>query len=73
MSESYRESCEREIRNVIGNAVPENFSWEDLLRFTPEGLQIAAVTPEYKSLRNRRTVNLLLILSNDEMLRLRIY
>jgi hypothetical protein len=73
MSESYRESCGREIRNVIGNAVPENFSWEDLLRFVPEGLQIAAVTPEYKSLRNRRPVNLLLILSNDEMLRLRLY
>jgi len=26
MSESYRESCEREIRNLIGNAVPKNFS-----------------------------------------------
>src|SRR5262245_35087222 len=37
MSESYRESCEREIRNLIGNAVPKNFSWEDLMKFVPEG------------------------------------
>jgi hypothetical protein len=73
MSDSYRESCEREIRKVIGNTVPDNFSWEDLSRFIPEGLQIVAVTPEYKSLRNRKPVNLMLILSNDEIIRLRLY
>lgn len=55
MSESYRESCEREIRNLIGNAVPKNFSWNDLLRFVPEGEQIIAVTPEYKSHEMRKT------------------
>src|SRR5262245_46679328 len=48
MTESYRESCEREIRNLIGNAVPKNFSWDDLLRFVPEGEQIIAVSPVYK-------------------------
>jgi hypothetical protein len=37
MSESYRESSESEIRNLIGNAVPKYFSWGDLLRFVPEG------------------------------------
>jgi hypothetical protein len=30
MLESYRESCEREIRNLIGHAVPKNFSWAAL-------------------------------------------
>ncbi len=53
MSESYRESCEREIRNLIGNAVPKNFSWNDLLKFVPDGEQIIAVTPEYCSDRRR--------------------
>jgi hypothetical protein len=32
-----------EISNLIGNAVPKNFSWDDLLRFVPEGKQIVAV------------------------------
>ncbi|MBO0862953.1 MAG: hypothetical protein J2P21_31545 [Chloracidobacterium sp.] len=40
MSESYRELCEREIRNLICNAVPTKFSWEDLMKFVPEGEQI---------------------------------
>jgi hypothetical protein len=25
-----------EIRNLIGNAVPMNFSWEDLMKFVPD-------------------------------------
>lgn len=54
MSESYRESREREIRNLIGDAVPKNISWDDLLRFVPEGEQIIAVTPEYRSRRKHR-------------------
>jgi hypothetical protein len=68
MSESYRESCEREIRNLIGNAVPKNFTWDDLLKFVPEGEQIIAVTPEYKSRRKHRPVSIMITLSNDEML-----
>jgi hypothetical protein len=73
MSESYRESCEREIRNLIGNAVPNNFSWDDLLRFVPEGEQIIAVTPEYKSRRKHRPAGVILLLSNDEMVRLSLF
>ena len=73
MSESYRESCEREIRNLIGNAVPKNFSWNDLLRFVPEGEQIIAVTPEYKSRRKHRPVSVILLLSNDEIVRLSLF
>jgi len=73
MSESYCESCEREIRNLIGNAVPKNFSWDDLLRFVPEGEQIIAVTPEYKSRRKHRPAGVILLLSNDEMVRLSLF
>jgi hypothetical protein len=73
MSESYQESCEREIRNLIGNAVPKNFSWDDLLRFVPEGEQIIAVTPEYKSRRKHRPAGVILLLSNDEMVRLSLF
>jgi hypothetical protein len=73
MSESYRESCEREIRNLIGNAVPKNFSWDDLLRFVPEGEQIIAVTPEYRSRRKHKPVSVVLLLSNDEMVRLSLF
>jgi hypothetical protein len=73
MSERYCESCEREIRNLIGNAVPKNFSWDDLLRFVPEGEQIIAVTPEYKSRRKHRPAGVILLLSNDEMVRLSLF
>jgi hypothetical protein len=73
MSRSYRESCEREIRNLIGNAVPKNFSWDDLLRFVPEGEQIIAVTPEYKSRRKHRPASVILLLSNDEIVRLSLF
>ncbi len=73
MSESYQESCEREIRNLIGNAVPKNFSWEDLLRFVPEDEQIIAVTPEYKSRRKHRPAGVILLLSNDELVRLSLF
>ncbi|MCI0659569.1 MAG: hypothetical protein L0220_00695 [Acidobacteria bacterium] len=73
MTRSYRESCEREIRNLIGNAVPKNFSWDDLLRFVPEGEQIVAVTPEYKSRRKHRPVSIIIMLSKEEMVRLRLF
>src|SRR5262249_51516448 len=74
MSESYRESCEREIRNLIGNAVPKNFSWEDLLRFVPEGEQIIAVSPVYRSKRKRNPDSVILLLSNnDEIIRLSLF
>jgi hypothetical protein len=73
MSASYRESCEREIRNLIGNAVPKNFSWDDLLRFVPEGEQIIAVTPEYRSRRKQIPISVILLLSNDEMVRLSLF
>ncbi len=74
MSESYRGSCEREIRNLIGNAVPKNFSWEDLLRFVPEGEQIIAVSPVYKSKRKRNPDSVILLLSNnDEIIRLSLF
>jgi hypothetical protein len=73
MSESYRESCEREIRNLIGNAVPKNFTWDDLLKFVLEGEQIIAVTPDYKSRRKHRPVSIIISLSNDEMIRLRLF
>jgi hypothetical protein len=46
MSESYRESCEREIGNLIWAAVPKNFSWDNLRRFEPNGKLIIVVTPE---------------------------
>jgi hypothetical protein len=73
MSESYRESCEREIRNLIGNAVPKNFSWEDLMKFVPDGEQIIAVTPEYKSRRKYMPAGVILLLSNDEVVRLSFF
>jgi hypothetical protein len=73
MSESYRESCERKIRNLIGNAVPKNFTWDDLLKFVPEEEQIISVTPEYKSRRKHRPVSIIITLSNDEMIRLSLY
>jgi hypothetical protein len=73
MSESYRESCEREIRNLIGNAVPKNFSWNDLLRFVPEGEQILEVSPVYKSRRKHMPDGVILLLSNDEMVRLSLF
>lgn len=73
MTDSYGESCEREIRKVIGNAIPRNFSWDDLLRFIPEGDQIIDVTPQYKSRRNRRPEVVTLTLSNDEKVALKIH
>jgi hypothetical protein len=74
MSESYRESCEREIRNLVGNAVPKNFSWEDLLRFVPEGEQIIAVSPVYRSKRKRNPDSVILLLgNNDEIIRLSLF
>lgn len=72
MSDSYGESCEREIRKVIGNALPENFCWDDLMRFAPEGLQVVAITPEYKTRRSRRPETVMLTLSNDEKVSLRL-
>jgi hypothetical protein len=73
MSGSYRESCEREIRNLIGNAVPKNFSWEDLMKFVPEGEQIIEVSPVYKSRRKHLPDGVILLLSNDEMVRLSLF
>jgi len=73
MSESYRESCEREIRNLIGNAVPKNFSWEDLMKFVPDGEQIIEVSPVYKSRRKHMPDGVILLLSNDEMVRLSLF
>ena len=70
---AYRESCEREIRNLIRNAVPKNFSWYDLLKFVPDGEQLIAVTPEYKSRRKHMPVGVILILGNDEMVRLSLF
>ena len=55
------------------NAVPKNFSWDDLLRFVPEGEQIIALTPEYKSRRKHRPAGVILLLSNDEMVRLSLF
>jgi len=57
--------CERGIRNLIGNSVPKNFSWDDLLKFIPEVEQLVAVTPEYKSRRKNRPVSLVLVIIND--------
>jgi hypothetical protein len=71
--ESYRESCEREIRNLIGNAVPKNFSWEDLMMFVPNGEQIIEVSPVYKSRRQHMPVGVILLLSNDEIVRLSLF
>jgi hypothetical protein len=73
MSESYRESCEREIRNLVGNAVPKNFSWEDLMKFVPDGEQIIEVSPVYKSRRKHMPDGVILLLSNDEMVRLSLF
>jgi len=61
MSESYRESCEREIRTLIGAAVPKNFSWDNLRRLEPDGEQIIVVTPV-----DRRPVSVILLLGGDE-------
>ncbi len=73
MSESYGESCEREIRKVIGNAIPRNFSWDDLIRFVPEGEEIASFIPQYKGRRSRRPETVTLTLSNEESVRLKIH
>ncbi len=59
--------------DLIGNAVPKNFTWDDLLKFVPEGERIMAVTPEYKSRRKHRPVSIMIILSNDGMIRLRLF
>ncbi len=72
MSESYGESCEREIRRIIGNAVPKNFSWDDLSRFIPEGQQIISITPAYRSRRSRSPEAVTLILSNGEKVKLKL-
>ncbi len=73
MSDSYGESCEREIRKVIGNAVPRNFSWDDLIRFVPEGERIISFIPQYKGRGNRRPETVSLTLSNEEKVHLRIH
>ena len=73
MSESYGESCEREIRRVIGNAIPRNFSWDDLIRFVPEGERIISFIPQYKGRGNRRPETVTLTLSNEEKVHLRIH
>lgn len=72
MSESYEQSCEREIRKIIGNAVPQDFSWDDLIRFVPEGEKIIRLAPEYKSRRSHKLETVLLSLSNEEEVRLRV-
>jgi hypothetical protein len=72
MSESYGESCEREIRKIIGNAVPKNFSWDDLLRFVPEGQLIVSITPNYRGRRSRSPETVTLILSNGEKVALKL-
>ncbi len=73
MSDSYGESCEREIRKVIGNAIPRNFSWDDLIRFVPEGEKIVSFAPQYKGRRSHRPETVTLTLSNDEKVILRIH
>ncbi len=72
MSESYGESCDRHIRRIIGNAVPDDFRWEDLIRFVPDGVQITAITPEYKSPRSRNPTKVTLTLGNGEKITLRL-
>lgn len=72
MSESYEQSCEREIRKLIGNAVPQDFSWGDLISFVPEGKKIVCLTPEYKGRRSHRPETVSLSLSNGEEIRLRV-
>ena len=67
------EEIDFSVLGLIGNAVPKNFSWDDLLKFVPEGEQLVAVTPEYKSRRKHRPVSLVLMLSNDEIVRLRLF
>jgi hypothetical protein len=52
---------------------PKNFSGDDLLRFVPEGEQVTAVTPEHKSRRKRRPASVILLPSNDEMVRLSLF
>jgi hypothetical protein len=46
---------------------------DDLLRFVPEGQQIAGITPEYKSHRNHRLVAVSLTLNNGESIRLKLF
>ena len=72
MFESYGESCDREVRKVVGNAVPKNFSWEDILRFVPEGQQIVSITPNYRGRRSRSPETVTLTLSNGEKVTLRL-
>lgn len=72
MSESYGESCEREIRKIIGNAVPKNFSWDDLLRFVPEGQQIASITPNYRDRSSSSPETATLTLSSGEKVTLKL-
>jgi hypothetical protein len=62
-----------DMHDLIGNAVPKNFTRDDMLKFVPEGEQIMAVTPEYKSRRKHRPVSIMIILSNDDMVRLRLF
>lgn len=69
MSESYGQSCEREIRKLIGNAVPANFSWGDLTGFVPAGQQIACITPEY----SHRPQTVTLTLLNNETIELKLF
>jgi len=72
MSEIYGESCECEIRKIIGNAVSNNFAWGDLLRFIPEGQQIVSITPNYKGGRSRNPEAVTLILSDGEKVTLKL-
>ena len=73
MSESYGQSCEREIRKIIGNAVPMNFSWDDLMKFVPGGQQIASITPEYKGHRSQIPAAVTLALNNGEEISLKLF
>jgi hypothetical protein len=63
----------REEKGIGVRVAAKNFSWDDLLRFVPEGEQIIAVTPEYKSRRKHRPASVILLLNNDEIVRLSLF
>jgi hypothetical protein len=56
-----------------GRRGPENFSWDDLLRFALDGEEIIAVTPEGGSRRKQRSVSVLPLLCGDETVRLNLF
>jgi hypothetical protein len=69
----YRESCEREARKIIGNAVPKNFSLDDLSRFVRGDRRIVRIAFEYRNGHDQQPAAVRLLLSDKQKIRLKLF